>query len=55
MEKYGVDISLVRQLLDNNLVASEEEAIEKIASGEAFGLLTPLIPEDPPSEEGGGD
>lgn len=39
VEKYGIDIKLKDELLRRGLVDSEEEALEKVASGTAQTLV----------------
>ncbi len=48
MEKYGVNWEKVRALLRKNLAKDEQDAMEKVASGEADALLaTPAAPKKP--------
>ena len=48
MEKYGVNKALIRELMALGLVKTEEEGREKVASGQAEGLIK-LARRVPPS------
>ena len=49
MEKYGIDYAAVKRLMDQG--ASEEEALEKVASGTARAETPQRKPEAPGTDK----